>query len=526
MVNPSNTAKLSIGAGSALDVLGVYNDNITSNQMAVYSSKGSPLIDFRKSGDLGTTSAPTNVLNNDHLGVFRMQGWSGSSYLTGAQFAVRSTENWSNTARGCNFIFRTTPTGTTNLVDRWILGGDGSSMICNSTGAICLTITDTGSVIIGDTVSNTTEYVLPAVRGVLPNQVLRDSGSGIMAWHTLFKADHYNYQTIDDGTTTYYSALPQEIDTPSGEQTKVDVIVAGTYTASFSAEVSLMGNLPQQLTAKVTSIITELESQTFTQHPNADWGNQTLTAGNYRHIGAMGLSGILQLSGSSTDIFILYCIGALTTSASSSVSLTGGALAENVFWIVDGAFSMGTSSNFKGVIFGKAAMTLGSSSSLEGRMYCKQAVAASAMSAVSGGNIDTVSPNSSPFIDLGPLEFKMMYNSWGPITRTGSATTNNLALLTGLGTISGFGAPYDGTFDSGIVRPTIWVDFMLFNDGVMVPESMRCIQKPVSDCHCVSFNCDMVCGANVVVDARIRVRLTDTASTVKTRCLNMTKIEL
>lgn len=69
-------------------------------------------------------------------------------------------------------------------------------------------------------------------------------------------------------------------------------------------------------------------------------------------------------------VFIFKFAGAFTVGAGSTILLSNGALAGNVFWIVEGAISMAANIIMKGTLIAHdAANSLGTSSDLEGRMY-------------------------------------------------------------------------------------------------------------------------------------------------------------
>jgi hypothetical protein len=367
--------------------------------------------------------------------------------------------------------------------------------------------------------SGSNEFLLPADRGT-GGQVLTSSGSGGTSWSTpVFIPYHYNYQTSTLSTVVDASTSTSVVTTAGGENTSVTVVSSGTYTAHFSADLILSGNLPQRLTARVLHVITELENLTFTTLPAIDIGNQTLTAGNYTKVAACTLTGTLTLSGSATDIFIFKIVGAYNPAASSSVILSGSVQSKNVFWIITGAYTQAANSTSHGVVLCKGAATLADTAVLIGRIY----TIAGLITFANNSNITLIPPDTSPLITLGVLEPYSIYNSSGNITRTGIPMTNFGAIKTGAGNISGFGS-YDGTgFTSGIIQPSIWVDFSLFKAGVLVPESMRCINNPRSDCQTVTMLTDIVCAANDVVDVRISVIIADTSTQLKNRCLSLTK---
>lgn len=53
--------------------------------------------------------------------------------------------------------------------------------------------------------------------------------------------------------------------------------------------------------------------------------------------------------------------------ASTKITLSGGALAANVFWVSAGAITVGASSNIPGIFMAKGAITIGASSQMTGK---------------------------------------------------------------------------------------------------------------------------------------------------------------
>jgi hypothetical protein len=99
-------------------------------------------------------------------------------------------------------------------------------------------------------------------------------------------------------------------------------------------------------------------------------GGTTLTSGVYRIGGAATLATPVTLDGGGDPeaVFIIQVVGAFGTTASTgNVFLTNSARSENVFWIVEGAVSMGASTHMEGNILGGAAITFGATTTLNGR---------------------------------------------------------------------------------------------------------------------------------------------------------------
>jgi hypothetical protein len=97
--------------------------------------------------------------------------------------------------------------------------------------------------------------------------------------------------------------------------------------------------------------------------------DQTLTPEVYCLGAASALNGdlILDGNGDSNALFIFKINGALSTSSLSRVVLINSALASHVYWSINGEFTGGSNSLFKGTLLVNGSITLLESSSLEGR---------------------------------------------------------------------------------------------------------------------------------------------------------------
>lgn len=120
-------------------------------------------------------------------------------------------------------------------------------------------------------------------------------------------------------------------------------------------------------------------------------GGSTLTPGVYK-IGAaatLATPMTLDAEGDPEAVFIIQIVGAFGTTASTgNVVLTNEAKSANVFWIVEGAVSLGAGSNMKGNILGGAGITFGATTSISGRALAGTGAGtvalATAVSAVTG----------------------------------------------------------------------------------------------------------------------------------------------
>ncbi len=150
----------------------------------------------------------------------------------------------------------------------------------------------------------------------------------------------------------------------------------GTAVGAFSGfppgTVSGQTRLPgsseaNQATTDVMNAYNSLNTLTCATTILAELGGQTLAPGIYCQptADATSLNGTLTLSGA--GIFIIKLNSALTTATNSTILLTNGASACNVFFQVNGAATLGTGSAFRGTIVATGAIVLGTQALLEGR---------------------------------------------------------------------------------------------------------------------------------------------------------------
>lgn len=102
-------------------------------------------------------------------------------------------------------------------------------------------------------------------------------------------------------------------------------------------------------------------------------GGLTLLPGLYEWDGNVTISTDVTISGSATDVWIFQIAGNLTTSSGVDVTLSGGALAENIFWQVVGEATLGSNSHFEGIILSKTGVTLNTDASINGRILAQTA---------------------------------------------------------------------------------------------------------------------------------------------------------
>jgi hypothetical protein len=101
----------------------------------------------------------------------------------------------------------------------------------------------------------------------------------------------------------------------------------------------------------------------------------TITPGVYTCTVALSIATTpVTLSGTATDVWVIRTTQAFTTAAGTQVTLAGGALAKNVFWVIGMDTTIGATSHIEGIILDKTAINMGNLSSINGRLLAQTAV--------------------------------------------------------------------------------------------------------------------------------------------------------
>jgi len=101
---------------------------------------------------------------------------------------------------------------------------------------------------------------------------------------------------------------------------------------------------------------------------NTNESSVTLEPGIYKWNDSVEISTNIMLAGSAEDVWIFQIPEGLTVNRDVEITLSDGAVAENIFWQVAGEVNMGESSHFEGIILSLSGITMNNGASLNGRM--------------------------------------------------------------------------------------------------------------------------------------------------------------
>jgi len=103
-------------------------------------------------------------------------------------------------------------------------------------------------------------------------------------------------------------------------------------------------------------------------------GGLTLVPGLYKWGTGVSISTGVTLAGGANDVWIFQIGQDLTVANGTIVTLSGGALAKNIFWQVAGKATLGTTSDFKGTILSQTLISLNTNAVLNGRALAQTEV--------------------------------------------------------------------------------------------------------------------------------------------------------
>ena len=121
----------------------------------------------------------------------------------------------------------------------------------------------------------------------------------------------------------------------------------------------------------------EAAAQPSTTTFSGDQAGVTFGPGVHTSAAAFTNTGTMTLDagGDPTAVFVFQIGAAFGGAAASKVVLTGGAIANNVFWQVVGALSFGAGAKYAGTYLGAGAITIGDGASIKGRVLTPGTVA-------------------------------------------------------------------------------------------------------------------------------------------------------
>jgi peptidoglycan hydrolase-like protein with peptidoglycan-binding domain len=160
---------------------------------------------------------------------------------------------------------------------------------------------------------------------------------------------------------------------------------------------------PVNLTNAVSDMQTAYTNASGRINPTAtelgagNLGGMTLAPGLYKWSTSVTIPTDVTLSGNANDVWIFQIAQNLNISSAKKVILSGGAKSRNVFWVVAGKTTIGTTAIFNGNILDQTTIVLNTGATLNGRALTQAAVTLDSNSVIipSGGGTESASSESN-----------------------------------------------------------------------------------------------------------------------------------
>src|ERR1035437_2385966 len=179
------------------------------------------------------------------------------------------------------------------------------------------------------------------------------------------------------------------LDLPASGAFSTSALVTGkVYAPSYALPT------PTYISTAVSDMETAYTSAAGMTNPTAtelgagNIGGMTLAPGLYKWGTGVTIPTDVTLSGSANDVWIFQIAQNLDISSATKVVLSGGAQARNIFWVVAGQTTIGTTAVMNGNILDQTAIVLNTGATLNGRALAQTAVTLDASSVTKPSSVD------------------------------------------------------------------------------------------------------------------------------------------
>jgi hypothetical protein len=162
----------------------------------------------------------------------------------------------------------------------------------------------------------------------------------------------------------------------SNQFSRTPIVTGNVYAANYAAPT------PSKMTTAVSDMKTAFTTANGIVFPApkvqmyaGDISGRTLRPGLYKWSTGVLITKVgVTLSGGPNDVWVFQIAQNLTVNNSAIITLAGGAQAKNVFWVVSGKATLGTTVNFKGIILSKTLISLNTGAKVTGKLLAQTAV--------------------------------------------------------------------------------------------------------------------------------------------------------
>ncbi len=214
------------------------------------------------------------------------------------------------------------------------------------------------------------------------------------------------------GTTTTFGVLAATTITNAGATVingsaggNIGLAPGSAFTGSASVTASGVQHIADATaTTAQTDLVTAYNSvaaPTPTVRASAELASAVVTPGTYSTgSGTFANSGALTLDaqGDANAVFIFQAASTLITSAGSTMTLTNGAQACNVYWNVGSSATLGTNSTFVGHVYAMTAITANTGAAIQGQLLARTGAVNLNANTITNSACVTATPTPTPTV--------------------------------------------------------------------------------------------------------------------------------
>jgi hypothetical protein len=177
---------------------------------------------------------------------------------------------------------------------------------------------------------------------------------------------------LSPSAATFITGFALIGDGSSGYTTSA-LVTGNVYASDYTSPT------PSNLTTAVSDMETAYtdaagRAADVTEYAAGNISGRTLYRGVYKWGTGVLINSDITISGDSTDVWIFQIAQDLTIANGVNITLSGGALAQNIVWQVAGQVAIGTTASVKGVILSQTQIALNTGAVLNGRALAQSAV--------------------------------------------------------------------------------------------------------------------------------------------------------
>ncbi len=198
--------------------------------------------------------------------------------------------------------------------------------------------------------------------------------SGISTTGTTLITGDIGVSPIDSTAITGFGLIADASNTFSTSSLVTGKIYAADYIGPPDSTPTKMTTAIGDMQTAYTDVAGRTETSIVTELGAGDISGKTITPGLYKWGTGVLINTGVTLSGGANDIWIFQIAQDLTVGNGAIITLSGGAQSKNIFWQVAGQTTLGTTSDFKGIILCQTLIDMKTGAKLNGRALAQTAV--------------------------------------------------------------------------------------------------------------------------------------------------------